>query len=123
MTILAALSNEQRDQLFEEEEEPMDDRGGWEEIEQQSGTYQVGRKAGLAEGREQGLAQGLEHGRMVLLDLIVDLLATRRIVPDAAIEAQLRSCTDLEVLRRWARQAVEVSSAAELLATTPTGDS
>ena len=123
MTILAALSDEQRDQLLEEEEEPMEDRGGWEEIEQRSGTYKVGRKAGLAEGLAEGLAQGLERGRTILLDLIIDLLATRRIVPDAATEAQLRSCTDLEVLRRWARQAVEVSSAAELLATTPTGDS
>jgi hypothetical protein len=69
-----------------------------------------------------GHEEGCEKGRAALRGLIIELLAARGIVVDAAIEARIHGCEDLNVLRQWARRAVEVASADELLATR-TGDS
>jgi hypothetical protein len=108
MTILAAVSKEQREQLLKEL--PMQERNPWIEVERRSGTYQVGREEGLEQGREQGL----EQGRAALLELMFELLAHRGIAIDAAGEAQIRGCRDLEVLQRWARRAMDATSLDEL---------
>lgn len=117
MTILAAVTQAQREQLLREL--PMQERNQWIEAERRSGTFQVGRKEGVEEGLEQGLEQGreqgLEQGRVALLELIFELLARRGIAVDAAGDEQIRSCRDLTLLQRWARRALDATSLDELL--------
>lgn len=49
---------------------------------------------------------------------ILEVFAVRDLVVDDEVGAAIASCRDAEVLKRWHRQAVTASSAAELLTTT-----
>jgi hypothetical protein len=106
MTILAALSEDERERLIGEL--PMQDQHDWMDVERRSGTYHFGVK----EGREQGL----EQGRRALVEVLFDLLAERGLKVSTRARAKIRKCEDLPTLQRWVRKAVHATSVAELLA-------
>ncbi len=58
---------------------------------------------GLAEGEARGEANAL-----------LRVLMARGFIVDAAIEARVRSCTDLAALERWVTRAVTAPSLAEV---------
>jgi hypothetical protein len=100
MTILAALPKEQREQLIGEL--PVHEQNTWLEVERRSGTYQVGREAGL------------EEGRAALIELIFNLLGERNVEVDPDSETKIRTCEDLPTLQRWVRRSFRATSVAEL---------
>ncbi|HVH98685.1 MAG TPA: hypothetical protein VM869_08245 [Enhygromyxa sp.] len=103
MTILSALSEEQRELLIGEL--PVQDQHDWMDVERRSGTYHFGVKEGREQGRED-----------TLREVLLDLLAERGLKVSAKAKAKIRKCKDLPTLKRWVREAVHATSVAELLA-------
>ncbi|HVH44959.1 MAG TPA: hypothetical protein VM925_21545, partial [Labilithrix sp.] len=69
------------------------------------------RNAGRTEGRAEGRAEGQALGEASAL---VTFLQSRGIAVSDAQRAKVLACTDLEVLERWIRKAVTVTSVDEL---------
>ncbi|MBN9693782.1 MAG: transposase [Verrucomicrobia bacterium] len=66
-----------------------------------------GRLEGRMEGRQEGRQEGLHAGQMeALKEAIRDVLSTRFDQVPHELAVRLESCTDLDQLRRWLRQAV-----------------
>ena len=105
MTVLAAVSKEQRELLIGEI--PVQEQHDWMDVERRSGTYHF--------GVEEGRAAALLEGCGALQELLFELLARRGVAVDAPGEAQIRECRDLQTLQRWARRAMDATSLDELL--------
>ena len=78
-----------------------------------------GRERGLEEGRERGLEEGrergLEEGRASEAKRsIFTALEVRGIVVPAKVREQIESCSDLNVLEQWLRNAIIVTSVADI---------
>jgi hypothetical protein len=101
MTILAALTEEQRELLIGEL--PVQKQHDWMDVERRSGTYHFGVKEGREQGREEALRE-----------VIFELLADRGLKVNAKAKAQIRKCKDLPTLKRWVRKAAHATSVAEL---------
>jgi hypothetical protein len=101
--ILAAVPKRSREMLRNEMTMEHEEDELWE-IERQSGTYLLGVENGLREGR-----------RMTLVEVILAALDVRGVAVDADVEAQIRSCESLDTLQAWARRALVVSQARELM--------
>ncbi len=101
MTILAALTEDQRKQLIGEL--PVQEQHEWMDVERRSGTYQFGREEGREEGR-----------RAALRDLVFACIEERALALDDASEARIRSCDHLPTLQRWAQHAMLVATVPEL---------
>ncbi|MFD7920650.1 hypothetical protein ACFV3R_15670 [Streptomyces sp. NPDC059740] len=63
--------------------------------------------------REEGRAEGRVWE---VADAVLRVLAVRGVEVSAQTEERVRSCKELEVLHAWLKRALEVSTAAELLA-------
>ncbi len=77
----------------------------------------AGRAEGEAAGRAEGEAAGRAEGEVeALRGSIFDVLAARDLTVGDDARAEIASCQDAAILRRWLRQAVTAGSTAELLA-------
>jgi hypothetical protein len=103
-TILAALPEGLRTILMGELS--MEETDELMEIERQSGTYQVGRRAGLE--------QGLEQGRQAFGRALCTILELRGVPPDDAVRRRIEACNDLSMLERWTRRAAVIERLDEL---------
>ncbi len=75
-----------------------------------------GRKKGLAQGRKQGIAEGIEKGRREEEREVLRLVfAERKLTLTPEQKQQIDTCTHLETLRRWVKQALSAKSAADAL--------
>lgn len=113
-TILAAARKPMREILkgevkMEEYDDPL-----WD-IEKTSGTYLYGLETGRAEGRAEGTS--------ALIDMLLALLEIRGLRVDAASRARILACDSLEILRRWAQAAREVTDVRALFDWQPPNES
>ncbi len=75
------------------------------------------RAEGEAAGRAKGEAAGREKGEVAALrGSIVEVFTARDLAIGDGVRAEIASCQDAAVLRRWLEQAVTAASAVEILA-------
>ena len=63
--------------------------------------------------REEGREEGREEARVALVEAILELLADKGSISEKA-EEKIKEETDLEVLKKWLKQAARVSGVEEL---------
>ena len=121
--LLSAVDDQARDLLLGAL--AMDEREQLTELELNSIAYHDGLRAGEREGRLAGEREGRLAGeregrlageregrRLERVELLLTVLELRGLEIDAAREAELRACRDLEQLARWTERAKQVDDAA-----------
>lgn len=91
----------------------MDEREELTQRELNSIAYHNGLRAGEREGRAQGEREGRLAERAQLLLTVLEL---RGLSVDAAREAEIRSCRDLDQLARWTARAKRATQLTEVFA-------
>jgi hypothetical protein len=100
--------------------EPIDELECWDDDEltkqeRESCLYVWGERAGRREGRQEGRQEGLEVGlREGRAQALLDLLRIRAVEVDAASQAKILACHDMQQLTTWLGRAVTVTRAEEL---------
>ncbi|YCK35012.1 hypothetical protein ACNF49_13280 [Actinomadura sp. ATCC 39365] len=78
-----------------------------------------GLEEGRAEGLEEGRAEGLEEGRAEAAaetgrEFVLYALEARGVEVPEDVRAHINTCTDIDLLKRWALRASSVQSARDV---------
>lgn len=70
-------------------------------------------RKGIREGESRGMATGMAKGKA---ESLLTLLEVRGVAVSKALRSKILTCTDLETLERWLRNAATASSTAQVFA-------